>query len=205
MSIVTNLVQSLGRLQQPSKSSAPEANQIFQHDTQPFAESLARIAESQIGQHEEGGNNRGKQVVEYQKATWLNPGAWPWCAAFVCWCVWVAIKGLARTPPWPRPRTAGAYDLEQWASGKYGSTAGFWRVLASRPDDPATWPRRGDIVTFTWSHVGIVTGYDPTTKRVQTVEGNAGLHQTSDSAAGDGVVAKEQHITKVRRLIRYVG
>lgn len=205
MSLSSSIIGLATRWQKPTAASAPPLAQVMAHECQSFAETLARVAESQVGKHEQGGNNLGADVVEYQKATWLPPGPWPWCAAFVCWCVFQTLKTLAMSPAWPRPRTAGAYDLENWAAGKYGQMFNAFRVLSSRPKDPATWPQRGDIVTFTWSHVGIVTGYDPATRRVQTVEGNAGLALTSDSAAGDGVVAKDQHITRVRRLIRYNG
>jgi hypothetical protein len=205
MNLLSSIALLLGRLQKPSAASAPALAEVLHHETQTFGETLARVAESQIGKGEQGGNNVGPDVVEYQKATWFTPGPWAWCAAFVCWCVLQTIKVLGMSPAWPRPRTAGAYDFEQWAAGKYGRMFGAFVVITSRFPDKATWPRRGDIVTFTWPHIGIVTGYDPATRRVSTVEGNAGLERVSDSAAGDGVVAKEHHITKVRRLIRYVG
>lgn len=209
MNLFTSIALWFSRWQKPSASSAvayaSDVPQVIAHETQSFPETLAKIAESQVGHHELGGNNLGPDVVEYQKATWLTPGAWPWCAAFVCWCVWRTILTLGMSPVWKRPRTAGAYDLEEWAVGKYGAMFNTFKVFASHPTNPETWPRRGDIVTFTWAHTGIVTGYDQTTRRLQTVEGNAGRSLTSDSAKGDGVVAKEQHITKVRRLIRYVG
>lgn len=209
MNLSTLILSWITRTQKPSAGApvaqAASLQRVVTHETQSFGETLAKIAESQVGHHEQGGNNLGPDVVEYQKATWLTPGAWPWCAAFVCWCVWHAVQTLGMSPVWKRPRTAGAYDLEQWAVGKYGDMLNAFKVFASNPLKSDTWPRRGDIVTFTWSHVGIVIGYDPTTKRLQTVEGNAGMSLTSDSASGDGVVRKEQHITKVRRLIRYVG
>lgn len=209
MTLFSTLAHWLLSFQKPAASSAAAQaaapQRVVTHETQSFGDVLARIAESQVGHHEQGGNNLGPDVVEYQKATWLTPGAWAWCAAFVCWCVWHAIQTLGLSPAWPRPRTAGAYDLEAWAMGKYGNMLNAWKVFASDPRQPETWPRRGDIVTFTWSHTGIVIGYDATTKRLQTVEGNAGMSLTSDSAKGDGVVRKEQHITRVRRLIRYVG
>lgn len=209
MSLLSTLALWFSRWQKPSAGAsvaqAASPQRVVTHETQSFGETLAKIAESQVGHHEQGGNNLGPDVVEYQKATWMTPGAWPWCAAFVCWCVWHAIITQGLSPAWKRPRTAGAYDLEEWAVGKYGAMFNAFKVFASNPMKPDTWPRRGDIVTFTYSHTGIVTGYNPTTKRLQTVEGNAGMSLTSDSSKGDGVVAKEQHITKVRRLIRYVG
>ncbi len=50
-------------------------------------EKLIAIAESQVGVREIGGNNRGDKIREYQTATDLAPGAWPWCAAFTDWCI----------------------------------------------------------------------------------------------------------------------
>lgn len=205
MSLLTILTSLVARTQKPATSSLQPTAQILTYETRSFPETLARIAESQVGHHEQGGNNLGPDVVEYQKATWLTPGPWAWCAAFVCWCQWHAITTLGMAPRWPRARTPGAYDLEQWAQGKYGDMLNSWRIFASDPRKPETWPRRGDIITFTWSHTGIVTGYDPATKKISTVEGNAGMSQVSDSAQGDGVVSGIRHITKCRRLIRYVG
>jgi CHAP domain-containing protein len=209
MNLFATIALWFSRWQLPSTASAVASTanpqRVITHETQTFGETLAKIAESQVGHHEQGGNNLGPDVVEYQKATWLTPGAWAWCAAFVCWCVWHTITTLGMSPTWKRPRTAGAYDMEEWATGKYGAMFNAFKVFVSDPRNAETWPRRGDVVTFTWSHIGIVTGYDKVTKRLQTVEGNAGMRSTTDTAKGDGVVAKEQHITSVRRLIRYVG
>lgn len=201
MNVLASIFGLLTRFQRPAAASAPPLATVLAHETQSFPETLARIAESQVGKQEQGGNNLGPDVVEYQKATNLPPGSWPWCAAFVCWCVWLAIRTLGLSPLWKRPTTALAYGLEDWAT----RTAGAWCVITSVANRPDTWPRRGDIVTFTWSHTGIVTGYDPQTKKLQTSEGNAGLKKTRDTPSGDGVVAKDQHIANVRRLIRYVG
>lgn len=196
-----------GRLQSPAPAAAPAVGDVLEHETQSFAETLARIAESQLrecpqGRCEVDGNNRGPMIREYQRATWLTPGAWPWCAAFVCWCVWRAIDVAGGVSGWTRPRTASAYDLEKWADGlKPHAPNGGWATF----DPRHTAPRRGDIVTFTWSHTGIVTGYDAARKLVYTVEGNAGAGNVSDSAAGDGVVAKTHSISKLRRILRHVG
>lgn len=195
-----------GRLQSPASASAPAVQQVLEHETQSFRDTLARIAESQLRECPQGrceieGNNKGPMIREYQRATWLTPGAWPWCAAFVSWCVWRAVE-VHGARGWTRPRTAGAYDFERWAQGlhPHGSNAA-WIVL----DPKHAAPRRGDIVTFTWSHIGIVVGYDAARRIVHTVEGNAGAGQVSDSAAGDGVVAKQQPLSKCRKLIRHVG
>ena len=200
--LITWLTTLLGKLQQPQLAQAPALAQVMQHETQSFAETLARTAESQVGVVEVGGNNRGPQVQAYQSATWLTGTGWAWCAAFVCWCVLVSIRAQGMTlNGWQRPRTAGAYDLENWANG--AKPHGFNKAWHCFTSTPATPPQRGDIITFTWSHCGIVTGYDAKTLTIYTVEGNAGAHQRSDSTQ-DGVVAKKHHVTKCRRLIRKV-
>lgn len=192
-----------GRLQRPQLGSPQPLAAVMAYEVQSFPETLAKIAESQVGVVEVGGNNRGPQIQAYQSATWLAGTGWKWCAAFVCWVVWQALQKTGITPDeWKRPRTAGAWDLEEWAWGNKPHARNLkWTCFKSTPTTP---PRRGDICTFTWAHVGIVTGYDPKTKLVYTVEGNAGASDTSDSSA-DGVKAKKQHVTKIRRLIRYHG
>lgn len=198
------LADALGRLKRPEVGQPLPIAQVMAYEAQSLPETLARIAESQVGGREEGGNNKGRQVQAYQSTTWLAGTGWPWCAAFVCWCLWQAMQKTGLNPKgWKRPRTAGAYDFENWANGTkpHGKNAG-WRCQNSTHDDP---PRRGDILTFTWSHIGIVTGYDAAMKVVYTAEGNAGVQDRSDGPAGDGVVAKKHHITKVRKLIRYMG
>lgn len=53
---------------------------------------LLEIAEKEVGTREGALNNTGKRIREYQAATWLKPGAWPWCAAFTCWALSEALK-----------------------------------------------------------------------------------------------------------------
>ena len=35
-------------------------------------------------------------------------------------------------------------------------------------------PKAGDLVFFTWGHVGIVESYNSSTKKITTIEGNTG-------------------------------
>ena len=89
---------------------------------------LVGIAEAEIGTREQGGNNRGGRVVAYQKATWLEPDAWPWCAAFVCWRVkeWLGVPGVAES--------IGVGNVEKWRPSFNGAA----RLLArkSSPSRP---------------------------------------------------------------------
>ena len=167
-------------------TAAAYAEYRGQTRTGHFAEELARVAEGEVGTREEG-NNGGVRIRDYQRATWLPVGPWPWCAAFVCWCFQTAA---ARTEPGvPRPQTAGAWDFERWAR-KVGA-----ELL--KPPGPA---RRGDIVVFRFSHIGIVErdevegrGY------LYTIEGNT---DGAGGREGDGVWRKTRPASQVRSLIR---
>lgn len=203
MNIISTLASALGRMQRPTDATPVlvARGQVTLRDAKDLPELIAQIAESQIGVREGKLNNSGPKIEEYQRATWLAVGRWAWCAAFICWVIFQAIKTHGPVK-WKRPQTAGAYDLENWARGGYDPECKkLWRVL----DPQVTPPKRGDIVTFTWSHVGVVTGWDG--NLCSTVEGNTGavLTGTSDNQNGDGVFAKKHPRKKLRALIRYVG
>lgn len=164
----------------------------------PFASELVRIANTQVGVREVGGNNKGRKVVEYQKATWLKPDAWPWCAAFTAWVLREALKNpAARQAIWLksdgegwRCKDASAYGWEKWGAQKklqlLPETA---RALA------------GDFVTFDFSHIGIVVKDQARAGAgvIHTVEGNT---DAAGSREGGGVYAKQRPWKLIRTLIR---
>jgi hypothetical protein len=160
---------------------------------------LLSIAQAEIGVREQGGNNRGARIVTYQQATELPPGAWAWCAAFVDYAIaeWlrspgvVAWLGLAREPEEWRPKTARAYGLTEWAKARPKTTT----VLTER--DKA---EPGDLVTFDFSHVGIVLEDDG--KNLVTVEGNTNGRGDRDSENGDGVWRKIRTKSLAKDFIR---
>jgi len=168
--------------------------------TKEIRSGLARIALTQEGVREEGGNNNGPKIREYQAATWLEPASWPWCAAFVDWAVDRWVKTLPSNHPlfgsmlpaaW-RPMTAGAFDLLEWAKK---------RKLMILPREAAT--EAGDIVVFDMSHCGIVVAdHERTTPLIRTVEGNTGPAGKRDSTTGDGVFQKKRHRSIIRGFIR---
>jgi hypothetical protein len=157
---------------------------------------LVKIAESQVGVRESG-RNSGEAIRKYQAATSLKPDRWPWCAAFVDWCIlewlkdpevvkWLGLK--VRTPEQWRPKTALAYGFTSWAAGRPNTT----KLLG-----PTEMAKPGDIVMYTFSHVGIVISDNG--KTIQTVEGNT---NGEGSREGDGVYYKTRNKSLIRRLVR---
>ena len=154
-----------------------------------LATKLVGILKREEGVREQPVNsNRGKRVEEYQSATWLPGSGWAWCAAFICWGV-RELEKLADLP-FPRPQTAGAWDFERWAKEDAGPT-----VKLHKPKQEI---RAGDIVIFTFSHIGLAIE-DEKHGMVTTVEGNT---STSGSREGGGVYIQERKTSLIRSHIR---
>ncbi len=160
---------------------------------------LVEIARREVGTLERG-RNTGPRVRQYQATTTLakeNPTGWPWCAAFVCWCIkeWGklpdVLDALKKSPTqfeaW-RPKTAAAFGFEDWGRKK---------GLAVFDADPNPILRNGDIITFDMSHVGIVA--DDRLATIYTIEGNTG---PSGGRDGDGVWDKIRNFKEARAFIR---
>ncbi len=169
---------------------------------------LIEIAHQQVGTREGPVNNTGARVVEYQGATWLQPGAWPWCAAFTCWLMREIleeedVRGYLREY-FHRPeltfaqaekvrcRDASAYGWEKWARSH-----GF-QVLSE--DHLA---RAGDFVVFDFSHIGLVIDDQSSlAAKITTIEGNTNGRGDRDSESGDGVWLKQRDRTLTKSYIR---
>jgi len=169
--------------------------------TNPLA-ILADIAHTQLGVHETGDSNSGPQVKLYQSAT-SEPGTgWPWCAAFVCWCV----AKLAETRPGLLscevhsclPKEASVEGLIAWAL----STG----QLIFTPNSATYSPQAGDIVCMkfpTGRHCGIATGtYHGNC--IPTIEGNTSgpYRAKADERNGGEVAAKLRNSPTVTQFIR---
>jgi hypothetical protein len=154
-----------------------------------LAKRIAAIARKEIGVTEIAGTNCGPRVNEYKAATSLPPGKpWPWCAAFVCWVVRQAVGD--ESVPFKLPRTAGAWDFENWAARNPG--------VRLKRGPSQTDIAVGDIVVFTFSHIGIAVSQGDS-PHVLTVEGNT---DSEGSREGGGVFLKHRHISKIRSRIR---
>ena len=156
-----------------------------------IAEKMVSLAREEIGVSEVDGSNCGPRVDEYKAATWLDADkGWPWCAAFICWLVREAIEG--EDVKFKRPRTAGAWDFENWA--KQQSTNGVELRKPTNEDIKA-----GDIVVFTFSHIGLAVKDADSSGYVVTIEGNT---NGAGSREGGSVLEKKRHVSKIRSRIR---
>lgn len=160
-----------------------------------FAKEIVRIAKAEVGVREIRNTNCGVRVDEYKAATWLNPKkGWAWCAAFVCWVVREAMASaeVKQTKTFKRPRTAGAWDFENWSLEQDSTTN------TKKPHGGDILP--GDIVVFTFSHIGIAVSSPDHDGSITTVEGNT---DAAGSREGGGVYLKSRHLSKIRSRIRF--
>jgi hypothetical protein len=163
-----------------------------------LAVKLISIAQKEIGVEEIDGTNCGARVNEYKAATNLPPKEpWPWCAAFVCWCVREAMKGgldkKGKPYTFQRPTTAGAWDFENWSRKQDNSTQ------TRKPPNGDILP--GDIVIFTFSHIGIALSKPNEDGGILTVEGNTDVQ---GSREGGGVFLKKRKLSQIRSRIRFM-
>lgn len=164
-----------------------------------FAEQLIAIAAAEVGTEEVNGTNCGPRVNQYKAATWLPADkSWPWCAAFICWCVREAMRaaGIKETATFKRPRTAGALDLENWSLAQDDTTTTL-RGVSWRNIKP------GDIVTFKFStggHCGIAISACDANGNFKTIEGNT---DSAGSREGGGVFRKIRNVSSVHGRIRF--
>lgn len=162
---------------------------------------LIDIAAKEIGVTEQPKNsNTGPRVLEYQRATNLPGTKWPYCAAFVCWCIreWGkdpevldALKMTAGEFAIWRPQTAAAYGFDDWAEHN-----GLLVMDENLHPNHATL-HTGDIVNYDFSHVGLLKTDDH--DFLYTIEGNTDV---SGSRNGGGVYAKKRPRSQARKFIR---
>ena len=157
------------------------------------SDKMVNLARAEIGVSEIDGSNCGPRVDVYKAATWLDPDkGWPWCAAFICWLVREAIDG--EDILFKRPRTAGAWDFENWAKQQSGKG-----VELRKPTNEDI--KAGDIVVFTFSHIGLAVKDVDSSGYVTTIEGNT---NGAGSREGGSVLEKRRHVSKIRSRIRLV-
>jgi hypothetical protein len=142
----------------PLGGTAPVGGVVGVAGSEPVGERIVRIAESQVGQHEEPpGSEEGVAIARYRSATrGAIPGA-PWCAYFVSW-----VAKEAGVPLGNEGQGFGAVsEIWHWAQETH-------RAI---PNGPGVVPKPGDLIVFGDQHVGIVRRVLPD-GMIETVEGN---------------------------------
>ena len=169
--------------------------------TSQLAAALVLIAnrEEKLKVREIRDTNCGPRVDIYKAATWLPADkSWPWCAAFVCWCVREAMRetGVKETPTFRRPQTAGAWDFINWSREQDTTTKTIRSAVGGVEWDV----QPGDIVVYNFSHIGICVEGNGGGNTFKAVEGNT---DASGSREGGGVYLKTRNVTQIRALIRF--
>lgn len=142
---------------------------------------LVEIAKKYIGTKEEGGDNKGKQIEEFQKAVDGKAQGEAWCMAFVQFC----IKEVEKL--------SGGLIKSEIFKSEHCMTV--WNNTPK--EQRLTTPEVGCLILWQFAgtsngHVGIVTNVGPT--RVDTIEGNTGDGQ-GVVREGDGVYARNRSKT----------
>jgi len=146
---------------------------------------LLKIAKNELGVSEIGHTNSGKRVEEYQASTSYDNTNWPWCAAFICF-IFKEAKIFTEDD---RPKTPAAYGFEGWAD-----SLGI-RVIRN-PDTI----RKGDIVIYSFSHIGIASSKSRSNNAFKAIEGNT---NRSGSREGGSVLEKTRRESVVRSVVRF--
>jgi hypothetical protein len=154
---------------------------------------LVKIARGQIGTEEdENHQNKGSSIEKYQACTGMSGQGWPWCAAFVDWCVQQFVNETG-TNITHVPRTTAAFGLITWGNDNH------YQVFnpPASPKDIKAMP--GDIVVYEFSHTGIVSRAGDPKYSFYAIEGN-----TNPGGGRDGyeVAERGRNYSSVRKFIR---
>lgn len=172
-----------------AESSEPQVNRG------PRA-ALAEIAAKYVGVTETGNNLAGdsKALLAIFQADDLvingKTDGYPWCAAFVSFCVQKLFKSSPHFGGLTAPREASVSRfLNIWAKQQ--------GCVVFPPSSSSFSPQKGDIVVFTFSHIGIVERVNGAV--ISTIEGN-----TNDAGSREGtlVARKQRSKSLVRAFIR---
>lgn len=168
------------------------------------AQALA-TAIAQIGTMETPGQpNRGPQVDVFLKTAGIAnptsnpPGGYPWCQAFVYWCMVQASSALAQTCP--APKTAGV--LDHWDKAK--TNAAIQRITRTTALADLSLVRPGMVFINNYGnghgHTGFVERVYPD-GRLVTVEGNTNAEA---NAEGLGVYRLERRKLTDKELLGFL-
>ncbi len=144
-------------------TDAPGSASASDFQTGSIRKRIVEIASAEVGVKEEGGEDRGGRVSEYQKSVTGGYSPLPWCSFFTSW-----VFNQAGVPIVDDNGDGLCQNVGDWAK-----RAGRWHERGS------TTPKPGDIVLFKGSrgtgrwtdHIGIVEKVE--NGRIHTIEGNS--------------------------------
>lgn len=160
---------------------------------------LLWLAGNLVGTQEVGGANKGALVERFQKAVDGKAAGESWCLAFLQFCIReVDALGLAHGD-----MTGSPLPLSEWVKQFWESAPIPMKRKPTEPPDPGmliVW-RQFDPsgVPTDLGHIGLVTGIDPASGKINTIEGNTsagdglnrdgdGVHRRTRSPQGDGAL-----------------
>lgn len=159
---------------------------------QAFLERLIQIAAGELHVRETS-QNHGEGIEKYWAATTYPDGyknREPYCAAGLCWAIREAARGYEHA--WQLPNSPAAFGFDAWASSNASACIAY-RVTPAKA-------QAGDIIVFSFSHVGLVTGRDPE-GHLLTIEWNT---NAAGEREGGGVYRKTRSLGSVRSIHRFL-
>lgn len=166
-----------GGISIPSTSKPTTQTKIIY--TGVSAAKVLKIAASQIGYAERRGNR-----TKYWTDLKINQGQ-PWCGGFTTWCLWKAGYSLSKIKS-----MVGGNPYHVFSMRAYAKRHGRWKSS----------PRPGDLVVFSYSHVGLVEKVFGK-HNIQTIEGNTSGGSRGSQNNG-GMVARRRRTSSISGYIR---
>lgn len=146
---------------------------------------LLYVASLFVGTHEEGGENRGAWVEEFQKAVDGKAQGEPYCVGFIWYCLTTVEKDIGKLSP--LFRTEGARVL-------WNKSPKLCRIAVPVPGCIVVWGHKGAAS----GHVGVVESVSGT--QLHTIEANTGAG-AGVVREGDGVYRRTRSMTPSGSMI----
>jgi hypothetical protein len=171
---------------------------------------LIEVAKTFLNVRESKVNNIGKEIQIMQLSTWLKPAGWPWCAAFTCHVLHLALQD-ANYHNYIMSRYHGAENPERWRCKDASAFGWIEWAKKLKPkhsekilfDENSGIAKVGDFVVFDFSHIGIVDiDQFGASAIINTIEGNTQPKTVQRDGANDGVYEMIRNERLVRMFIR---
>lgn len=170
---------------------------------------LVDVAKKYTWVRETKDNNIGKEIQMFQTATWLQPAAWAWCAAFGCFVLREALQNQEYFK-YINSRYYNAENYEKWRC-KDASAFGWikWaknlqpkhkdRIILNETDTA----KRNDIVIYDFSHFAfVIENQIKPQYTLHTIEGNTNPKTAQRDGTADGVYEMFRKPVLVKNYIR---